>query len=295
MARVNLEPKLFGSGRLGRLQELMAWDKATTLGTLALLWHDSQAEERLSGTPDEIAEWAWVRADIPKLIAALVTCRFLRPQDDGTYHICGNGDQLEWLATRRWAGAKGGRAKAINELRKHELAHAKHLPSNPVAKPAQSKAKQSKAERPALSAGEPPTPTLSLAFDPPPKEPKGADVWAAYRAAYFAAYRVEPKRNAKVNNQCKNLVDRLGGDGAIGVVKFFLTLRDGFYVSKCHQLGQCLSDAEALHTQMLGGQRISASKPRALRGFERDTNMDDELAEIENRVRQKFKGEQNGE
>lgn len=79
--------------------------------------------------------------------------------------------------------------------------------------------------------------------------PKGGDVWAAYAGAYFARYGTPPVRNALVNTQCKKLVQRLGGDAAIAVVRFYVAHSNAFYVQKAHPLGLCLSDAEGLHTQ----------------------------------------------
>ena len=93
-------------------------------------------------------------------------------------------------------------------------------------------------------------------------EPVGSDVWSAYRASYFAAYGVEPVRNAKANTLCKQLVQRLGGDGAVSVVKFFLTHRQAYYVTRLHPLSACVADAEALHTQMLATHRVSSSDAR---------------------------------
>lgn len=90
-----------------------------------------------------------------------------------------------------------------------------------------------------------------------PSEPRGPEVWAAYRAAYFARYKVEPVRNAKMNSLCAQLVKRLGGDAAIGVVRFFLTHQKAYYVQNAHDLSACVKDAEALHTQMLAGYRVT--------------------------------------
>ncbi len=123
MPRVNLEAKLFGSGRLLRFQAKMGWDRRQALGALALLWHDSQGDLRLSGSAAEIAEWAWSEEDVPRLIAALLATRFIRDDGDGTYHICGNADQLAWITSRREAAAKGGKANKDRMLRSHVDSH----------------------------------------------------------------------------------------------------------------------------------------------------------------------------
>jgi hypothetical protein len=106
---------------------------------------------------------------------------------------------------------------------------------------------------------------LAPLFAPTPspdalEEPRGADVWRAYRAAYMARYGVEPVRDAKVNANCKQLVKILGGDGAVGVVRFYLTHDKSYYVGRTHDLGACVADARGLHTQMLAGHRVSSTE-----------------------------------
>lgn len=91
-------------------------------------------------------------------------------------------------------------------------------------------------------------------------EPTGSQVWEAYKTAYRTKYQVEPVRNAKANALCKQLVKRLGGDGAVSVVKFYLTHNKSWYVQNVHSLEYCVKDCEALHTQWLGDRRVSASE-----------------------------------
>lgn len=96
----------------------------------------------------------------------------------------------------------------------------------------------------------------------PPVE-GGKDVWEAYRSIYVTRYGHEPVRNARTNAQCAQLVGRLGKEAAIKVVAFYLTHQGRYYVQTCHGLGACLKDAEALHTQMLAGHRVSSSEATA--------------------------------
>lgn len=85
-------------------------------------------------------------------------------------------------------------------------------------------------------------------------------VWNAYAEAYRARYQQDPVRNKKSLGQCKYLVERLGAEGAVKVVRFYLTHSGRFYSQVLHQLGPCLKDAEALHTQMLAGHRVTATE-----------------------------------
>lgn len=116
-------------------------------------------------------------------------------------------------------------------------------------------------------------------FDPPPPAqaplaPKdistgdglNSEIWKAYADAYFHRYKTEPVRNAKVNGQISQLARRLGSE-APDVVRFYVGHNKTFYAAKCHEIGLCLSDAEALRTQWAKGKAITNAD---LKRFERN-------------------------
>lgn len=88
----------------------------------------------------------------------------------------------------------------------------------------------------------------------------GSRVWNAYADAYRHRYGRDPIRNAKANGQCTQLVKRLGVENAIKVVAFYLTHNKSYYIQRCHMLDPCVGDAEALHTQMDAGHRVTAAE-----------------------------------
>jgi hypothetical protein len=90
-------------------------------------------------------------------------------------------------------------------------------------------------------------------------------VWHAYVEAYKARYKQEPPYNAKSFGQCGHLIARVGFEDAKLLVSFYLQHNKGFYVEKCHMLTYCLSDAEALLTQMRANFKVTSS-------FARDTD-----------------------
>lgn len=92
--------------------------------------------------------------------------------------------------------------------------------------------------------------------------PPGSEVWNAYAHAYEARYRSKPKRNAKVNSLCKQLVIRLGKEDAIKVVEFYLTHNKSYYLQKVHALDPCVADCEGLHTQMVHNHRVTTGNAR---------------------------------
>lgn len=80
-------------------------------------------------------------------------------------------------------------------------------------------------------------------------------VWAAYAEAYGRRYAVEPVRNAKVNAQIRQLVERIGLEDAVGVAGFFPGHNNAYYTGRGHAVGIMLADAEKLRTEWATGRR----------------------------------------
>lgn len=87
-------------------------------------------------------------------------------------------------------------------------------------------------------------------------------VWEAYSAAYVMRYGTEPVRNAKVNAQLSQLVQRLGADEAPQVAVFYLTHNRASYVRSNHAVGFLLADAEGLRTEWATARRVSETEAR---------------------------------
>lgn len=81
--------------------------------------------------------------------------------------------------------------------------------------------------------------------------PKGEKTWDAYRDGYRKLYGVEPVRNAKVNSQICQLVDRLGAEEAPQVAAFYLAHKKQIYASNRHPVSLLLRDAEGIRTDFL--------------------------------------------
>lgn len=97
---------------------------------------------------------------------------------------------------------------------------------------------------------------IGLAADRP-----ALNVWDAYAEAYQARYGVQPVRNAKVNSQLRQLVDRIGAD-APAVAAFFVTHNGSWYVSKAHSVGSLLNDAEKLRTEWATQRKVTQTEAR---------------------------------
>lgn len=96
-------------------------------------------------------------------------------------------------------------------------------------------------------------------------------IWDSYSKSYFTRYGTSPVRNQTVNSQIKNLAKRLGAE-APDVVEFYLKHNSGFYVQRCHPIGNCLADAEALRTQWVKGKSITRND---VRQFEKSDQLRD--------------------
>lgn len=89
----------------------------------------------------------------------------------------------------------------------------------------------------------------------------GVLVWNRYRDNFIKRYGVEPIRNAKVNAQCKQLYERLGNNG-LGVIDFYLTHNDSWFLKNQHDLGSLLNKAESLFTQWQRGHAVTSAQVR---------------------------------
>lgn len=97
---------------------------------------------------------------------------------------------------------------------------------------------------------------------PPKDPPPTAAVWEAYAAAYRERYGAEPVRNARVNGQLAQFIQRVRHDEAPLIAASYVHSPNARYVAAGHPVGLMLQDAETLRTEAITGQRRTASKAR---------------------------------
>lgn len=85
--------------------------------------------------------------------------------------------------------------------------------------------------------------------------------WQCYAEAYQVRYGTAPVRNARINAQIRQFVQRLGADAAPQVARFYLHHEAAAYVRGAHTVGLMLADAEKLHTEWAIGRPLSQSTP----------------------------------
>lgn len=105
-----------------------------------------------------------------------------------------------------------------------------------------------------------------------PAQIANTSTWDAYTIAYLERYGVEPVRNAKVNAQIAQLVQRLGADEAPQVAMFYVTINDSFFIRASHELGLLVSRAEGIRTQWLTGRQVNAVTARQMENTQANVN-----------------------
>ncbi|WP_265350108.1 helix-turn-helix domain-containing protein [Stenotrophomonas maltophilia] len=86
--------------------------------------------------------------------------------------------------------------------------------------------------------------------------------WTAYATAYRERHSVAPVRNAKVNANVRQIVQRLGHSEAPLVAAWFLTVNERYVVQNMHDLGALLTKCEAYRTQWATGRQVTEEAAR---------------------------------
>ncbi len=254
MARINVEDDILRNPRFQALIRFLDGDMEKALGRVIRFWWTAQQHWGRQENLVPLDEFAIGGFE------GLEEVGLAEVRADGVY-AKGAKEHFDWYRQRIEAAKRGGQKSAASR-RKHGSA----VPTNASNAPKQNRSTASdlveaKPKQNRSTAEAKPNPltlnTANHAVDKSADPPPGSAVWEAYQGAYFARYKVAPVRNAKSNGICYQLVKRLGVDAAIGVVRFYLTHNQAYYVTKSHALGPCLSDAEALHTQMINGVKVT--------------------------------------
>jgi hypothetical protein len=215
--------------------------------------------------PADIAQAADWRGEPMKLIDALLEVRFLEWEGD-TYRLHDWNEHNRWVMDRdqRSARARGAAMTRWSKIRCPPPIEKTPGPESPVRAVPPAALEPVQADR---LAPDSPKQIRSCRRRPQatPEEAEKiglrTEIWKRYSDAYFARYRTEPVRNAKVNSQVKQLAERLGQDAPF-VAEFYVQHHDAFYQRTGHALGALLQNAEGLRTQWATGRRITLTQAR---------------------------------
>lgn len=112
---------------------------------------------------------------------------------------------------------------------------------------------------PAVLSGEQQQDETETAF-----QQKCRNVWERYKAAYQGRYNVPPIRDAKVNSQVRQLVNRLGEEAAPVAEFFVVSVNEAYVVRNCHDIGVLLKGAAGYRTQWASGQAMTTTRARQI-------------------------------
>lgn len=278
MARVNFEEHGFGDGRLALLARALGGTIREAVGTLVLLWRDSQEQLRISGTKDEIVDWCRVVSDAEgeHVFAALIRARYLAPIEtgklSGQFEIRGNKTQIDMRIKNMERGKKGGRAtyeKWKKEKRDHKIDNevedlteglkpsARQASATLEAQPpnaTQPNAKQPKATQCSAiqnteerSGGEEKK-TTGKQVEKRPVKPvaPNQNIVARYCELWKHRYGANPLIGGKAAGQLKTLLRDYGEEKSIKLLEAYLSMPDAWFVTKRHDVGTLMQNVNVV-------------------------------------------------
>lgn len=109
--------------------------------------------------------------------------------------------------------------------------------------------------------------------------------WTAYATAYRERHSVAPVRNAKVNANVRQIVQRLGHVEAPLVAAWFLTVNERYVVQNMHDLGSLLSKCEAYRTQWATGRQMTQASAAQQDQTQSNANAADEAKALLRKIK----------
>ncbi|WP_447902678.1 helix-turn-helix domain-containing protein [Stenotrophomonas pavanii] len=109
--------------------------------------------------------------------------------------------------------------------------------------------------------------------------------WAAYATAYRTRHGVAPVRNAKVNSNVRQIVQRLGHSEAPLVAAWFLTVNERYVVQNMHDLGALLTKCEAYRTQWATGRQMTQASAQQQDQTQSNANAADEAKALLRKIK----------
>lgn len=103
------------------------------------------------------------------------------------------------------------------------------------------------------------------------------NAWRGYSEAFYAKYKVEPQRNARVMGQLKKFVEFVGSADAPEILRFYLTCNDQWYVKNMHSVGIALSQAEKLAAGYRGARVFTTKEAQQIDSMQTSQNIVDDF------------------
>lgn len=264
--RLNIEDCWWSDPRRSAMLTALGGSEVEVDGTVVKLWRLAQHH------------WGRGRGLVPpglfKLMPhyQLLIDVGLAREDDGGVYVCGSADYLDWLNSKVEAGRTGGKISA----QRPRDAQGRLLSGESKQNPSKTKGHQTSSSSSSSFSNSISISNSQIPYGEPLKNAGGVQAgkgkasggvgsatFEAYAGAYEARYGVQPVRNAKVNSQLIQLVNRLGSEEAPLVAAFFVTHHaDQFYLRAKHSIDLLLRDAEKLRTEWATGRASNSIEAR---------------------------------
>lgn len=236
MANLTLTDKELRSRRFMRYVTQMQLSRAEALGKLLFFWDCTRALGIVQAEREMLqAHIDGDQAQQRHAFDVLLGCGYISATQDGLYAVDGNAQAVQRRQLRCDLARRGGLAKAHGPAR---VAPVRRPARAPVAPKAPVRTAHAQACH---------------------------DTWMAYAQAYQAKTTRLPLRNAKVNAQIKQLVQRVGAENAPGVARFYVEqVTDPYYTKNVWPLGALLAQAEGFVTQWQTGRTFSHADAQSI-------------------------------
>ena len=288
MARVNVETRALAERRLEVLMKTLRWRKREALGTLVLLWHDSQEQLISHATKRQVMDWLDAKNDqeAEKILNALVRSGYVDAEPNDIFHIRGNKKHVEAFLDLKVAQIKGGLASA--ESRKNKKLAQVPLPIdlNTPSSATEVNAKQSNAEQSNSIQNNSIQDNKKKEIKPrsaqaaAPKSPaKSAPLWAVYKEEFIKKWRKDPPPpDATTYSQLCVLLRNFGEEQSKDVIRHYFKLNDSYYIQNFHPIALLVKQRHKICSSMSTG--ISMTKATVQR-FEKTVQFQESLQAIE--------------
>lgn len=229
MARINIENKYWSDLRRSTLIAKIG-DHFRVDGIMLNVW--KLAEHYWIPHRKMIPFPVWKSIGIPDEIIAVGFAEII---DNEFIYVKGTRENFEWRFNRMSSGRRGGMETAKKN----------------------SKQRSSKIKQTAASPSSSSSSSFSSSSSISPSGLKNSETFASYAAAYETRYGTTPIRNAKVNSQLKQFIERVGAEEAPRVAEYFVNHTSQFYQSRGHTIGLLLADSEKLRTEWKTSREIA--------------------------------------
>lgn len=307
MARVEIEERAFSDPRLKKLCRKLRWSPREAIGALVILWHDSQDQDLVEASADDIDTWLDLEGDEAERVReALLATGYLEKSRKDFLVIDGNATRCAKVRAYKSRAKKAAKARWEGP---YESSNATSMPKHRQAAKETSKTpkkKASKRVRKSSSSVSKNTPktvksvditvsseecykhaqasTLSMGQAMPTTIQQDKEIYKtsdevlcsspvrAFIAAYCEAYKKRYDSNPVIVGKTSGIAKRILKDvplkRAVALVQTYCAMSDSWFVTRSHNLSTFEDNLDKIARKMETGKSTSASQARKAEQFD---------------------------